>query len=105
MLDEVGVICLTLVSSTQGNRPKISEKAYEILSVIKQVLGAELVLPKFVMAMDADRSTEFQYILESLYFLHSLVDESDSLEEEIQFTAIVQTIARHLEVFMKSSKK
>ena len=57
------------------------------------------------MAMDADRSTEFTYILEALYFLHSLVDESDSLDEEIQFTAIVQTIARHLEVFMKSTKK
>lgn len=51
--------------------------------MIKQVLGAELVLPKFVMAMDADRSTEFTYVLEALYFLHSLVDESDSLDEEI----------------------
>ena len=41
------------------------------------------------MAMDADRSTEFAYVLEALYFLHSLVDESDSLDEEIQYTAIV----------------
>ena len=50
--------------------------------------------------MVADRSTDFQYVLEALYFLHSLVDEAESLNEEAQFTAIVQTVARHLEVFL-----
>ena len=56
---------------------------------MKQVLTAELVLPHFLQAFDSDRSNDFQYILEGLYFLHSLVDEAESLNEEPQFNAIV----------------
>ena len=101
----MGPICLSLVACTQLKKQKISEKAYEILSIVKQVLTAELVLPHFLAALDADRSTDFQYVLEALYFLHSLVDEAESLREETQFTAIVQTITRHLEVFLWSGRR
>ena len=45
-------------------------------------LAAELVLPHFLAAFDRDRSNDFQYILEGLYFMHSLVDEATSLNEE-----------------------
>ena len=62
-------------------------------------------MPHFLAALDGDRSTEFQYILEALYFLHSLVDEAESLKEEAQFTAIVATITRHLEAFLSSGKR
>ena len=76
----MGPICLSLVACTQLSKQKISEKAYEILSIVKQVLTAELVLPHFLQALDGDKSNEFQYILEGLYFLHSLVDEAESLD-------------------------
>ena len=70
------------MACTQLNKQNISEKAYEILSIVKQVLTVELVLPHFLAAFDADKSNDSQYILEGLYFLHSLVDEATSLNEE-----------------------
>ena len=69
------------------------------------MLTAELVLPHFLAAFDVERSADFQYILEGLYFLHSLVDEAESLNEEAQFIAIVHTVAVHLESFLSSGKR
>jgi len=105
LLEEIGPICLTLVACTQFKKNTISDKAYEILAIVKQVLTAELVLPHFLAAFDRDGANDFQYILEGLYFLHSLVDEASSLSEEAQFCAIIQTVANHLQTFLTSGKR
>jgi hypothetical protein len=56
LLEDIGPICLSLIACSMLQRSQISEKACEILSFIKEILTADLVLPHLIVAIDSEKS-------------------------------------------------
>lgn len=56
LLEDIGPICLSLIVCSMLQRSQISDKAREILSFIKEILTADLVLPHLIVAIDNEKS-------------------------------------------------
>lgn len=76
-----------------------------MLDEIKRIFTEGVVLPHFLRVYQNERSIEFSFVLEAMSFLHQLVLASSDLNEEAQFEFIIQTIALHLENYLKYNKK
>lgn len=61
LLEEIGPICLSLVVCSMFTRQQVSDKAQEILSFIKEILTADLVLPHLIVAIDAEKGSSADY--------------------------------------------
>jgi hypothetical protein len=56
LLEDIGPICLSLIVCQMVNKQQVSDKAKEILSFIKEILTADLVLPHLIVAIDNEKS-------------------------------------------------
>lgn len=83
LLEDIGPICLSLVVCSMLNRQQIADKAREILSFIKEILTADLVLPHLIVAIDNEKSGSGDFARQSflMEYLAGLVRDAESLDE------------------------
>ena len=106
LLDEIGPISLVLLQCSQYRREDLSKKALEILQFIKEILTAELVLPHFIAALDTHSDQIDWGLVElALVYLHQLVDEIATLEEQEHLNAIISSVMVKLEQYMASGRR
>ena len=72
-IEEIGPICMTLVQCCVLKRQGIHEKSYEMLEEVKKIFSEQVVLPHFLLSYQNDRSTDFAYILEGMFFFNGLI--------------------------------
>ena len=61
LLEEIGPICLSLIVCSMLMKQQISDKAREILSFIKEILTADLVLPHLIVAIESEKASSVDY--------------------------------------------